>query len=353
MYKAIQVKTGEEIIILSPAWRGRIEELRAMDHADLLVCQGCHQPLRVKAGEMKRPHFAHKHLKACSYGKESLEILNARAVLYDLLLKWFTPAFSQDVTLEKALDDLGLPRPVDCWVETAQGPVAYWIIESGIKLEPREVIQAGFARLGVKVHYIFLHTMLNEEKKAFHSLLLTPTERAFMQQTVFDEPLAGRGEVGATLHYLDAERQILTTYRGLLLFHRPNWFKGLKKTSSLDEVRVNRRDGDLIHPGETERLGTFRRKKGRLESKLSQARERTGPSGFDESTTSSTPNPPVEIWGRGSAPVRQANYSRPEVLKCAICGQLTDDYWSSFIDTSGQRLCRCRACLDREDQGTT
>src|SRR5512145_1200795 len=96
MYKAVFLQTGEEIIILHPYWRKRIEQLRVMDRADLLVCQGCRQPLRVKAGEMKRAHFAHKHLKACSYGSESPEILNARAVLYEWLLKEFDPEVGGD-----------------------------------------------------------------------------------------------------------------------------------------------------------------------------------------------------------------------------------------------------------------
>jgi competence CoiA-like predicted nuclease len=73
MYKAIQNETREEIIILHPAWRSKIEQLRVMDKADLLVCQGCGQPLRVKAGEVKRPHFAHKHLKACLWEASRLQ----------------------------------------------------------------------------------------------------------------------------------------------------------------------------------------------------------------------------------------------------------------------------------------
>src|SRR5512144_1811457 len=117
MYKALHLQTGEEIIILHPAWKGRIPELRAMDRADLLVCQGCMQPLRVKAGQHKRAHFAHKHLKACSYGTESPAILNARAVLYE----WLVAQFGLGVTVEKQFPESGLPRPVDCWVETERG----------------------------------------------------------------------------------------------------------------------------------------------------------------------------------------------------------------------------------------
>src|SRR5512142_3033822 len=123
MYKSIHTQTSEEIIILHPRWRGQIDRLREMDHADLLVCQGCNQPVRVKAGEVKRPHFAHKHLQACSYATESPEILNARATLYEWLLAAFG---SGAVTLEKQVDNLNLPRAFDCWVELRGRTFAYW-----------------------------------------------------------------------------------------------------------------------------------------------------------------------------------------------------------------------------------
>ncbi len=197
MYKAVHIQTGEEIIILNPSWKKRIEELRALDHADLLVCQGCRQPLRVKAGEVKRTHFAHKHLKACSYGSESVEILNARAVLYEWLLQEFPPGASGEarlspVSVEKMVEGVDLPRPIDGWVEASSGAIAYWIIEAGIKLEARMAILAAFERFGVQVHFLFLQGMLNEKKEELHSLLLTPTERAFLQATDI-RPGSGRG----------------------------------------------------------------------------------------------------------------------------------------------------------------
>src|SRR5512138_2593900 len=117
MYKAVHAQTREEIVILSPRWCERIAALRALDRANQLVCQGCRQPLRVKAGAVKRPHFAHKHLNACSFGSESPEILNARAVLYDWLVRQFGQNPGHSVTVEKQVEGFQLPRPVDCWVE--------------------------------------------------------------------------------------------------------------------------------------------------------------------------------------------------------------------------------------------
>lgn len=309
MYKAIQTETSEEIIILHPDWLKRIPQLREMDRADRLACQGCRQPLRVKAGQLKRPHFAHKHLQACSYGNESPEILRARAVLYEWLLRQFGEA----VTLEKELPCANLPRPVDCWVEGRSGPIAYWIIGSGIRLEPREAILAAFAGLEVKIHWVFLQTMLNEEKKEFHSLLLTPTERAFRQTTPFDEMLAGAGEIGQSLHYFDAQAGFMTTYRSLVLVHRPNWFKGQKKTAGLGEMRASSVDGALIHPGEFERLRAFRQKQQHLELKKRtfQQREADWSKHLAERKTASRVP--------GNEPMKDADFTRARgTALCAV-----------------------------------
>lgn len=340
MYKAIHAQTGEEIIILNPRWRARIEDLREMDQADLLLCQGCQQSMRVKAGDVKRPHFAHKHLKACSYGSESLDILNGRAVLYG----WLFRQFGEDVTVEKQIDGSGLPRPVDCWVETINGMFAYWIIEAGIKIEPREAIKKAFTGLPIKVHYVFLRSMLVEEKKEFHSLLLSPTERVFLQQSPYDEMLAGMGDAGKSIHYLDAEGQTLITFRHLLLHHRPNWYKGHKKTANLDMVRANRTDGSFVYPGENDRLSSYLQKQRRLEQKRSQFEQREKAS----TMLSDSPETPARRgWGIGERDV-PGETGQLEVmpLTCAICGRVTMDYWSTFFNASGEKVCRCRACLE-------
>lgn len=345
MYKAVSTQTGEEIIILSPQWQKRINLLREMDRSDALVCQGCRQPLRVKAGEIKRAHFAHKHLKACSYGIESPEILNARAVLYEWLLREFCPPASSGtglpaVTVEKVVEGLNLPRPIDCWVETEGGPIAYWIVENGIKIEPREAILSAFKRMGANAHFIMLMPMLSEKKEELDSLLLTPTERAFLQATEFDPVLAGTAEPGKTLHYLDANISMLTTYRNLVLWHAPNWYKGVKKTSKLFAVRASRVDGGFVHRGELEKLRIYRQRRERRDEKRKKYQERE------------------VAWSSRSARRKQEGGSGRtspgdgfgEALPCVLCGQITTDYWSTFKEPSGRRLCRCRECLERESK---
>lgn len=342
MYKAIHTQTGEEIIILHPDWKNRIGELRVMDHADLLVCQGCRQPLRVKAGKFKRAHFAHKHLQACSLGSESPVLLMARAVLYQYLME----QFPHGVTVEKAIEGTVLPRPVDCWVETPQGCLAYWIVNSGIKLEPREAILTGLNRPGIQPVWVMLRTMLNEKPKEFQSVLLTPTERAFLKATPYDEMRSGSAEIGKSLHYLDVENEALITYRNLVLVHPPNWFQGMKKESRLGMVRVDQETGSFVHLGEDRQLESFRRRQQRLAEKRKQfeLRERA----WEQKLSAGQGNPLQDRWGADSSVMRN-QVDEPEALPCIQCGQITTDYWSTLF-VNDRKLCRCRECLEREQQ---
>jgi hypothetical protein len=352
MYKAIHAQTGEEMIILNPFWLKKLDHLREMDRADLLVCQGCQQPLRVKAGEVKRPHFAHKHLQACSYGSESPEILNARAVLYGWLLKQFgkntVGGVNQVVTLEKQVEELGLPRQVDCWVESGGRVFAYWLVEAGIKLEPREAIHSAFDRPGIHIHYVFLQAMLNEKKQEMHSLLLTPTERAFLRATEYDRLLSGAAEPGKSLHYLDADQAVLTTFRNLALLHAPNWYKGVKKTGHLSTIRADCTDGEFVQRGESEQVKAFRQKAQRLEAKRQKYHQREA--AWKNRLAERKPRLENEPDANRVREMKTEQRDR-DSLPCVICGQITSDYWATFIDDTGRRLCRCRECLDREIRG--
>lgn len=336
MYKALQIRTGEEIIILSPRWRNQIDRLREMCREDLLICQGCCQPLRVKSGKKKRAHFAHKHLVACSYGIESQEILFARAVLYH----WLEKQLGDAVTLEKKLERSNLPRPVDCWVTIGEVGHAYWLIESGIKPEPRKEILSAFDRPDVKAHWIFLKRMLNEEKKELHSLLLTTTERAFLYQSLYDKAEAGIADPGFSCHYLDAECESLITYRNLRMIHQPNWFRGIKRTSQLDEVRINSNDGEISHSGEIVRLRSFLQRQARTARKYHLYQER------EESLQKYLPTQGA-ISAQARAEAISTFSDSIQELPCVECGQWTTNYWSTFVNETGRRVCRCRECLDR------
>ncbi len=125
MFKAVNTLDNNYIVILDPQWLGAIRELRRLDAQDLLVCQQCRQPVRVRAGHVRRWHFAHKHLANCPYGNESPELLRTRAALYE----WLMSKYPERVTIEKRVESEHILRPVDCWVETEAGIISYWIID--------------------------------------------------------------------------------------------------------------------------------------------------------------------------------------------------------------------------------
>ena len=336
MYKAVNVQNGQDIIILHPRWARAISELRSLDHQDILVCQGCRQPVRVRAGGTRLWHFAHKHLANCSYEQGSPALLGARAALYE----WLTTKFGESVTLEKTLDANHFPRPVDCWVESEACRIAYWIVDAPLKAQTRDSIKQGFQQLGVMVNWVFVARMLREREGAPDSIHLTTTEREFMQQTGYDEMVSGSLFVGKSLHYLDADTHTLTTFRGLQLVHSPQLFEGHKESHEMSAVLVAPGNGEFVHPGEHERLKDYRQEKGEREERQKQL-ERSSPPKLlvtactPQATLSEVfrerPTPQVEQW---------SGYAQREA-PCEFCGKTTADWWSYDGNTG---LCKCREC---------
>jgi competence CoiA-like predicted nuclease len=107
MFKSFNIQDGNEVIILDPKWLQDIDKLRVMARQDFLICQGCNQSVGVRAGQERRPHFAHKNLGDCTYVEESQALRNSRAVLYE----WLVGKFGDNVTIEKKIDSEASPRP--------------------------------------------------------------------------------------------------------------------------------------------------------------------------------------------------------------------------------------------------
>jgi hypothetical protein len=339
MYKAIDLPTGEEIIILNASWAGRIGQLRAMDSQDRLVCQGCLQPVRVRAGRRRRAHFAHKHLQGCSYGTESPEILEGCAVLYG----WLASRFPDGVTLEKKLEGVSLPRPVDGWVETETGSLAYWIIYARLRLPARERIKAALARQATSVNWVLLYNLLQPDPHWNGCIRLSPAERDFRVESQFDKIGAEKrypsNDFGQTLHYLDAGSGRLISYRSLKLVHRPNIFSGRREEHPLAEVLAHPGTGEFIHPGEEQQLQRSLGKLTRRQQEAEQAKTR-----YEQWLRKSTPliaPEPVE-----KPTIRRDPWEEPQGYACIFCGEVTANWWTTFVE-DGVRKCKCRDCRDK------
>jgi hypothetical protein len=347
MYKSIHRDTGEEIISLSPEWRKRLEDLRALDHADLLVCQSCRQPVRVKAGAHRRTHFAHKHLKGCSYGAESPAILEARGALYE----WLLEQFPGRVTVEKSFPDPALPRAVDCWVDAAPlnplRPLAYWVIDAPLKLEARETIQAALAQTGAAITWVFTTSMLHVDPKTPGRIRLSPTERDFTVHSPYDE--IGREsrittqDFGASLHYLDPETQTLVTYRSLDRVHAPNIFSGRIERRILSLTQASPDTGEFVHPGEENRLVVSRDHRARRDARIQRWLQPSPQAPLADHHPWNTPD---DHPGGVSAAPATLPQSLSQLAVCIYCGEETEDYWMSWIE-GGARKCKCHPCLEK------
>ncbi len=161
VFKVVNKRTNETIVILDPEWRDRLGEIRYWGRNDLLICPRCKQPVTVRAGQFKRWHFAHKHLQGCPYGHESPVLLETRALLY----QWLATKFPEKVTLEKAVDDPDIPRPIDCWVDADSGPIAYWLIDARMSPENRRNLKSAFKRSGAAVNWVFVSNLTPEQCK--------------------------------------------------------------------------------------------------------------------------------------------------------------------------------------------
>lgn len=352
MYKALDIRTNTEIIILDPEWRKAIPQLRELDHQDQLVCQGCMQPVRVRAGDRYRTHFAHKHLQNCDYVAESPALRNARAVLYE----WLVSKFGANVTIEKKVETVNLFRPIDCWVEHESQVFAYWIFDSRLKSEKRWVLRECAAKLGVHFNWIFVSEMLTPEKDNPDNLVLSTTERDFLRQSKYDLIQANRYMMSGSLHYLDANNHTLITFRRLHEYHPPQVYRGENVTSQLDKLMVSPKNGEFVHAEEAERLQQYQESQTGNKWEDYIARKNIfSPKNDSEKIEGSTDikiptteNPQLKYQLPSSQPPHVSSLSKS--YECVFCGQVTDD-WLSYSGKTGK--CECRSCVEKMNPKTT
>jgi hypothetical protein len=335
MYRVVHKPSGRDIIILDDRWRKQIQQLRALDKKDELVCPGCRQPVRVRAGEIKRWHFAHKHLQNCPFERESPELLKTRAVVYHWLVAKFG---AEAVAIEKILDSQNFYRHIDCWVDHEGQTFAYWIFDRRLPPAERDNLVTGFKKIGVSVNWIFTINLLREDEPNLNDRLhLTTTERAFMSDSKLNMAWQTHIEhLGGSLHYLDADQELLTTYRNLNLVHPPQLFAGTRLQHLLREVLASKHTGEFIHPGEVER---YQKRQQELDRQRRETEERLDMvQDFLRHATIKKSMPRLQ---RKSEPaVRFVERTGT----CKFCGTVTSDWVTYFGET---RECICRKCKDK------
>ena len=357
MFKAIDARSGTEIIILDKLVEAELDVLRQKARTGDLRCPVCTHEVTVRAGEVRVWHFAHRHLDNCPSQNEPVELLRARAMLY----KWLKSRLGEGVTIEKQLEGIPLPRPIDCWAEVGGTKLAYWILHSRMNPEDRQQVIEGIAKSGAHRLAIFLSDMMDRhEGSPQHELHLSTTERTFLCLTGYDllyEHTAGNA---GSLHYLDVEAGRLITFRAMHCAEHPNYYIGHEISSAFDDVKVTATSGQLHHGDEFERFMEFKAEQDRLARERAEAeqREREEAKKAQERTrtmlTAVTPPPaptfaeppePAPIPAAPASPCRgNVAVMSNRVGICEECGKSTSDWWM-FDGKTGK--CRCNACARR------
>jgi len=390
MFKALDTERGRDVVSLDSVWDGQTEVLRGWGRSGRLVCPVCRQAVLLRAGEILRRHFAHKDLSQCPLGHESAELLAGRAVLY----AWLNTKFPDGVTLEKHFDaDEGdareLPRGVDCWVDRpGKRNLAYWLVDGKIDPDERIWIPRFLEARNAALNWVFLPREARRGRLPGRANL-SATERELLTPSEFDAVYCEGGGAAGSLHCLDPESKVLTSYRALVCVEPPQYYEGEEVATELSRVLVLPSTGEFVHPGEYERLQAVREKLRRREEARRKAQEaaerrraervvaaqaaaqaaaaraaaRPRPS---QASTADRIRPPRQpspspVCGRappkhfdflaartswGNRPATPAASAEPEGT-CTLCGKRTRD-WVVFDTKTGQ--CKCRECLRKQEE---
>lgn len=247
MFVAKDNKTGARVTSLDPDWGARFDELRALTNSGQLVCPGCAQALRFRVGDFRRPHFAHRVLSECPLSRQSAEVLEAKAQLYE----WLCTKYPGKVELDVDLQVPEWERPADLVVRPDENKVfSYWVFDHTprnraplldyvCRNETAHVLYTGSAR------------KLSDEGDA---LLLPAALRDFIRSSLFDKS-NGLGSLCNPGHlcFLDTDHHQVLLYRGVECIHSPNRYKWrLLHKLNWPTCKISPRTGEIVAEGEKE-----------------------------------------------------------------------------------------------------
>lgn len=330
MFTAIRRDGGARITSIDPEWTGRVENLRSLAAADVLICPGCKKAMRYRAGLQRRPHFAHKDLSECPLGQQAAEVLEARAKLY-LWLKSKYP--DQEVAAEL---DLGIPdwkRPADVVVHrTGKDSLAYWLFDKGPRMR-HPLLYAVTA--GVQRQVVFTESAQVRHEADPACLELSAALRDFIGRSRYDEP-HGRGY----LTFLHSGSGAVTIYRGLRCVHPPAVYaaNGVMQ-GALADALISPATGEILFEQDVAALKTW---------------ERPFASSTGGGYVRRVPVEPAKLVTDARRPVTIATAPQtigPDLnapMRCERCGEMTRD-WISATPSKG--VCVCRGCLHRKPTG--
>jgi hypothetical protein len=309
VFSAKDKESDKKVTSLDPAWRSRFDELRALAASERLVCPGCARPVRFRVGEQRRPHFAHVSLSECPLSRQSAEVLEAKAQLYE----WLTGKYPSKVEFDVDMQLPDCDRVMDLLVHPKDDlSFAYWVFDRA----PRNR-HALLHSLPGHVMRNVVQTQSAHRKGEDDTILLTAAQRDFIGSSKFD-PSPQRGH----LHFLDTEDGTVTIYRGIHCVHPPSHFGWqVVREEPLMTALISPEDGEITFSGD---VADWRQR---------QQEENVRRAGHAPVT------PDVPPRRHPSRP--SSSYILNQPLTCEKCGVKTTEWMQA---TPGKGLCICRGC---------
>jgi len=334
----VAIKTGDQSRITSIAsqWDGQETTLRELTDSGQLICPGCNQPLWLRVGKTRRRHFAHRSLAECPLERQSSEVLEAKAQLYE----WLETKYPGSVNLDMPVGVPGGNKIIDLLVEARSGrKFAYWIFDR--QQRSRNDFLAYQQQAGVHVH--FIHTESTLKIDPAKDIVLTASQREFIARSEFDAPVdwCGRGH----LHFLTGETSKLRIYRGLHCVHQPNLYQWtVVRTHRLADALISPHTGEIVFAEDVAARDDGRRKNMQEDVSGRTARPGFPPAGPEESEPDTTravvlDQSPASEQKPDEPPI---NFNGP--FCCEDCGTMTT-HWSTATPSAG--TCVCKGCVKK------
>ena len=319
MFAALNISEQSRVNSIAVQWDGREENLRELARSGQLVCPGCKQLLWLRTGDVRRRHFAHRDLSECRLGKQSSEVLEAKAQLFAFL----ESKFPGRVQIDLELDMPGIGNVPDLVVEMEDGRrFTYWIFDRQIR--NRNGYPKPAENKTERTHYI--HTESAWCLGSDSGIVLSASQRHFISYSDYDLAL-NRPGIGH-LHFFSTADSTLRIYRGLHCIHGPalhDWEE--LREGSLESAVVCPENGELIFSEDVVSREQMQQNPGRSRSSHSR---RPLPKIRHDDYESEVASEAAEL----------ASYlNRP--LRCTECGVETRK-WSSATPSAG--TCVCKEC---------
>lgn len=322
MFAALNISEQSRVNSIAAKWDGREESLRELARSGQLVCPGCKQLLWLRTGDVRRRHFAHRDLSECRLGKQSSEVLEAKAQIFN----WLESKFPGKVQIDLELDISGIGNVPDLVVEMEDGRrFTYWIFDRQIR--NRNGYPKPAENKTERMHYI--HTESTWSLGPERGIVLSASQRHFISYSDYDLAL-NRAGIGH-LHFFSTSDSTLRIYRGLRCIHGPalhDWEE--LREGSLESALVCPESGEFVFSDDVV---------AREQRQLIPGRSRSNHAGRPAAKMRHDACEPKFA----SKAAELASYlNRP--LRCERCGVETKR-WSSAIPSEG--TCICKECSQK------